>query len=122
VNERASGRQDVIARQMASTAIQGMADAMAAVTAVTPSVGSATVPALALGASTNVVVPISPSIPGAAYIALPILYSTSASLLGNLTVAGIAAKTDNAVTVLVKAPALAVASGATLQIVAFKTT
>ncbi|WP_250029792.1 hypothetical protein [Paractinoplanes maris] len=114
-------QQDVVARQMAAQAVEAVAGVPAKVAAVTPSVGTAAVPALALGASAQVVVQLSPPIPGAAYVAIPVLHSASTSLLGNLSVAGIVSKAETSVTVLVRAPLLAVASGAVLQVVAFRT-
>ncbi len=108
-------RQDVHARQMAAQALQ-RAETMWA--ALTPSVGSANVPALSLGASTQVVVTIAPPIAGG-YIAVPVLLA-SASLLGSLVVGGIVAQTETSVTVLVRAPLVAVAAGAVLNVVAFK--
>ncbi len=113
-------RQDVHARQMAAQAMQRANAMTQQMAAAVPSQGTAVVPALSLGASTQVVVTISPPISGS-YVAVPVLLA-SATLLAGLTVGGIVAKTETTVTVLVRAPLVAVAAGAVLQIVAFKTT
>ncbi len=76
-------------------------------------------PALALGASTTVVVSIA-DMGSTLFLALPVLLSANTSLLGGLQVGGIVGQTRTTVSVLVKAPLLAVAAGCTLQIVAWR--
>ncbi|MET0416052.1 MAG: hypothetical protein ABW022_08530 [Actinoplanes sp.] len=110
---------DTMARQMAMEAQQAVAAARAAVATVTPSVGTGSVPALALGASASVTVALSPGLGNGQFIAIPTLLG-SAGLLGSLVLGGITAKTPNSVTVTVRAPLIAVAAGAQIQVVAFK--
>ncbi len=105
---------DTIARQQAQKAKD-------AAVAVMPVVGQATVPALALGGTAQVVVALPQEIPGAAYEPIPYLLSASTSLLGGLQIGGVVSKTATAVTVLVRAPLVAVAAGAILRVVAFRT-
>lgn len=113
------GDQDMIARQMAEQAVAASAAMQQAMSAVIPSYGTADVPALALGATTQVVVAINPPIPDAAYTPIPVLYGTPL-LLGSLTLAGIIAKSETSVTVQVRAPLAAVTAGAVLHVVAFR--
>lgn len=122
---------DMIARQMAQQALAQATAGQAASTANTtamaslvaqllPVTGQATVPALALGGSTTVVVQLASEVPNAAYEPLPVLYG-AAGLLGALQLAGIVTKTSTSVSVLVRAPLLAVAAGATLRVIALRT-
>ncbi len=110
---------DTMARQTAQEAKEAAQAAASTAVSAKPVTGSATVPALALGASTQVVVTLSQEIPNAAYEPLPFLQG-AVSVIGNLTIAGVVTKTSTAVTILVKAPLIAVTSGATLRVVAFR--
>lgn len=117
---------DPYARQMARAA-QVAADAAAvsaagaasSLTMSRPVVGTATVPALALGASTTITVTVA-DMGQTGYLVVPILYG-SASLLGALQVGGVTARTATQVSVLVRAPLLAVAAGATLTVACWRT-
>ncbi|WP_433731013.1 hypothetical protein ACQP2Y_21595 [Actinoplanes sp. CA-051413] len=112
---------DSYARQLAMEALRLANTAGTTITQVTPSVGGpVTVPALSVGGSVAVVVPFAPAISGG-YVPVPSLYGTT-SLIGGLGIAGITAKTPTSVTVLVRADKLAVAAGASLSIVCFRTT
>jgi hypothetical protein len=85
-----------------------------------PSVGApVTVGALSLGQTASVVIPFAPALPDTNYVAIPVLYGTT-SLLGNLSLGGITARTTSSVTVSVKAPVLAVAAGATVGVAVFR--
>lgn len=71
--------------------------------------------ALSLGASTPVTVPFAPAVVGANYAVVPTLYGAT-GLIGNLSVVGVTARAEGSVTVLVKAPLLAVGAGASLGV------
>lgn len=105
--------QDLVARQMAKEA-QDTVAAQAA--ALTPSVGSAPVPALQPGGTVKIVVRFSPEITGG-YQCIPVLVGAA----GILTLGGVTAKTSSTVTVTVKAPLTAVAAGATVEVTCFRT-
>jgi hypothetical protein len=112
---------DSIARQMAQQALQRAELARAASAVLMPSTGSAAVPALSLGASATVVVPLFPELPDLNYQPIPVLFG-AASLLGGLSLLGVVARTTTSVSVQVKAPLVAVGVGATVQVTAFRTT
>lgn len=106
---------DMAARRM----VQAMrAQCMNAVAGITPSVGTGSVGALALGATASVVVPLTPELPDTSFVPIVSLFG-GAGLLGNLTLLGVTAKTTSSVTVAVRAP-LAVSAGASVQVVAFR--
>ncbi len=107
------------ARQANGTNAAGIASNTAALAALLPVVGSVAVPALALGASTTLTVTW-PTAITQAYEPLPYLTAAQASLLGNLVIGGVVSKTTTQVQVVVRAPLLAVAAGATLRVVALK--
>lgn len=106
---------DMIARKMAA---ENKAACAASAAALAPSVGSAAVGALAPGASTPVTVSFTPEITGN-YVPVPTLQG-GASLIGNLVIGGVSAKTSTTVTVVVKAPLVAVAAGATVVVTCFR--
>jgi hypothetical protein len=111
---------DPYARHLAMEALRLANAADTGVARVSPSVGGpVTVPALSVGATASVVVPFTPPIT-ASYVPIPSLYGTS-SLLGGLSIAGVSAKTSSSVTVMVRAEKLAVAAGATVSVVCFRT-
>lgn len=112
---------DVYARQLAMEALQRVQTATGGMAALTPSVGGpVAVGALSLGATASITIPFTPEITGN-YVPLPTLYGTP-TLLGGLALSGVTAKTPTSVTVSVKAATLAVAAGATVTVVCFKTT
>lgn len=112
---------DTYARQLAMEALRLANTCSGGVAALTPSVGGPVVVGpLSLGASAQITIPFTPAITGS-YVPLPSLYGT-ATLLAGLTLAGVTAQTSTSVTVTVKAGTLAVAAGATVGVVCFRTT
>ncbi len=111
-NQRQFG-SDTYARQIAWQAKQ-------ASEAATPVVRSVDVPALSLGGSATLTVAL-PDMGNAVFAVVPTLLA-SATLLGGLSVGGIVARTRTSVSVLVRAPLVAVAAGAVLQVVCFRAT
>ena len=111
---------DTYARQLAMEALRLANTTSGGVTALTPSVGGPVVVGpLSLGASAQITIPFTPEITGP-YVPIATLYGT-ATLLAGLTLAGITGQTSTAVTVTVKAGTLAVAAGATVGVVCFRT-
>lgn len=115
---------DTIARKMAQDASAAMDFNLASLTALVeslrPGFGTAAVPALSLGASAQVTVTLSKDMGTTSFQPLPVLLG-SATLLGALQVGGVVSQTATQVVVLVRAPLVAVAVGAVLQVLAFRT-
>lgn len=84
------------------------------------STGSATTPALSLGGTAVVTVPITPAMADTTYTPVVSLLA-GASVLGNMQIQGVTAKAAGSVSVRLAAPLLAVSAGAaTVQVVALK--
>lgn len=81
-----------------------------------PSKGSAAVGSLALGATKDVVVTISPAMPDTSYVPVATIAGT-ATLLGSVTVQGIMAASTTTVTVRVRATAV-LSAGTVVNVIA----
>lgn len=103
--------------------VKALADRMTVVerrtTAVAPRIGPPVpVGRVSLNATVPVTVPFTPAVDLADYAVVPSLYGET-SLIGNLTIVGVTARTTTSVTFAVKAGLLAVAAGATLGVTVF---
>lgn len=84
---------------------------------ITASFGSASVPALALGGSSAIVVTLSPAQPDSSYT--PVVTFSGSSLLGTASYS-VTAQTATTVTVTVKASGLAITTGGTINVAAIR--
>lgn len=83
------------------------------------SFGTGAIPALALGATANVVVALTPPQPDTNYFGVPVVNGGS-SLLGGIAIQGIAAKATNSITYTVKNSGLVALGGGVLEVTAMR--